>query len=51
LASDSHRDFVRSGLGRALTVDESLPSFVAFVNDFNSVLLSLGFTVESKDVL
>jgi hypothetical protein len=50
-ASHVHRDLVGSSLGRGLTVDESLPRFIALVDDLDGVFLSLGFTVESKDVL
>lgn len=46
-----HGDLVGSSLGRALAVDESLPCFIAFMDDLDGVLLSLGFTVERKDVL
>lgn len=48
---NAHRDLVRSGLGGGLTADQSLPCLVTLVNDFNGVLLSLGFTVERENVL
>ena len=44
-------DAVGLGLGRSIGADELLPCLVTLVDDLDGVLLGLGLTGESKDVL
>jgi hypothetical protein len=44
-------DAVGLGLGGTLVTDELLPCLVTFVDNLDGVLLGLGLSRESKDVL
>jgi hypothetical protein len=44
-------DAVGLGLGSSIGADELLPSLVTLVDDLDGVLLGLGLSGESKDVL
>jgi len=44
-------DAVSLGLGSSVGADELLPCLVTLVDDLDGVLLGLGLTGESKDVL
>lgn len=44
-------DAVCLGLGSSIGADELLPSLVTLVDDLDGVLLGLGLSGESKDVL
>lgn len=48
---NSHREIVLVSLGGGFTSDETPPSFVRLVNDFDGVFLGLGLAREGKDVL
>lgn len=45
-----HFDVVGLCLGRNLASDQTLPGFLALVDDFHSILLVLGLTAESENV-
>jgi hypothetical protein len=51
IEKNSHGDLVRRSLGRALTIDQSLPRLITLMHNLDRVLLSLGLAVKRKHVL